>query len=151
MSLKYNVQPMKIGFGKDKEDAFVARAQLGETVETEQLVEQVALRTQQQKAAVRIVLDNLVESIYHFCEVGNGVRVGELGIIKPALETRSAAEAKDVEIVKPKYNFLPSSKMKQVLVNLSIRKVGDAAPDAGSSSDKPGTGGGDGGGDDILT
>lgn len=130
MSVKYNVQPMKVGFGKDKVDAYVARAQLGETVDTEQLVEQVALRTQQQKAAVRIVLDNLVESIYHFCELGNGVRIGELGIIKPSLETRSAANAKDVEILKPRYKFLPSPKMKLALKQLSIRRVGDSAADA---------------------
>lgn len=143
MALKYELKPMKVGFGKDKKDAFVARTQLGETVSTEQLVEQVALRTQQQPAAVHTVLDNLVDSIYHFASMGNGVRVGELGIIKPALESRAAEAAGDVAIAKLKYNYMPSVKMKAALEKLTVRKTGDTSPSSG--------GGTPGGGEGELT
>lgn len=45
MAVKYKTEKMKIGFGKDKKEAYVGRIQLGDTIDTEKLEEQVAIRT----------------------------------------------------------------------------------------------------------
>ena len=45
MSVRYQISKQKIGFGTDKKEAYVGRVQLGETVETDMLVEQISLRT----------------------------------------------------------------------------------------------------------
>lgn len=127
MAVNYSIEQMKVGFGTSKREAYVGRVRLGETVDTELLVEQVSLRTGMTKAQVKMALENLTDSIKHFCMLGNGVRVGELGIIKPAIKTRSAAEAEDVEIVKLRYKFLPSASMHDALRDLSIRKMGESA------------------------
>lgn len=40
MAIKYKVEQAKVGFGKDKSEAYVGRIQLGDTVSTEKLEEQ---------------------------------------------------------------------------------------------------------------
>lgn len=125
MAVKYSVETMKVGFGTDKKEAFVGRVQLGETIETDMLVEQISLRTGMTQAMVKLVLENMTDSIQHFCKIGNGVRLGKLGIIKPGVKTKSAEAEDDVQIVKLKYNFLPSVEMKEALRELEVRKLGD--------------------------
>lgn len=125
MSVKYAIEKFKIGFGTEKKEAYVGRIQLGETVETEMLVEQVSLRTGMNQAQVKMLLDNLTDSILHFCKLGSGVRLGKLGIIKPAINSKSAESADDVSVVKLRYRFLPSVDMKNALSELEIRKQGD--------------------------
>lgn len=149
MSVRYSIEPMKVGFGESKRDAFVGRAQLGETVDTEMLVEQVSLRTGMTQAMVKLVLENLTDSIQHFCKLGNGVRVGKLGIIKPSINSKSAESADGVQIVKLRYNFLPSVEMKDALDELEIRKLGDDS-DSGVVDEDEEDNGGDNSGTDFT-
>ena len=125
MAVRYAVERFKVGFGTDKKEAYVGRIQLGETVDTDMLVEQVSLRTGMNEAQVRMLFDNLTDSILHFCKLGSGVRLGKLGIIKPALNSKSAESADDVMVQKIRYRFLPSVQMKEALRELEIRKLGD--------------------------
>lgn len=146
MPIKYKVEQAKIGFGKDKKEAFVGKIQLGQTVETEMLVEQVSLRTGMTKAQVKMALENMTESIQHFCMLGNGVRLGKLGIIKPAISTGSHDSADDVSVVKLKYNFIPSTEMKEALRALEVRKQGESYDDADEEDEEEGGSLGDDGG-----
>lgn len=150
MSVRYSIEPMKVGFGESKREAFVGRAQLGETVETDMLVEQVSLRTGMTKAMVKLVLENLTDSIQHFCKLGSGVRVGKLGIIKPSINSKSAAEADDVEVVKLRYKFLPSTSMHDALRELSVRKVDDSNDEGVVDEDDDDSGNGGGGGQEFT-
>lgn len=145
MSVRYSIEPMKVGFGESKREAFVGRAQLGETVETDMLVEQVSLRTGMTKAMVKLVLENLTDSIQHFCKLGSGVRVGKLGIIKPSINSKSASDAGEVEIVKLRYSFLPSVEMKEALRELDIRKLGEDSDEGVVDEDDDDSGNGGGG------
>lgn len=125
MAVRYSVEKLKIGFGSDKKEAYAGRVQLGETVDSDMLVEQVSLRTGMTSAQVKMALENLTDSIIHFCKMGNGVRVGKLGIIKPGVKTKSADAEGDVQVVNLHYNFLPSVEMKEALHELEVRKLGD--------------------------
>lgn len=147
MAVNYSIEQMKVGFGTSKREAYVGRVRLGETVDTELLVEQVSLRTGMTKAQVKMALENLTDSIKHFCLLGNGVRVGELGIIKPAIKSKSAAEAGDVEVVKLRYKFLPSKAMHDALRELSIRKVGESEDEGVVDEDEEDSGESSGGQD----
>lgn len=125
MAVRYSVEKLKIGFGSDKKEAYAGRVQLGETVDSDMLVEQVSLRTGMTSAQAKMALENLTDSIIHFCKMGNGVRVGKLGIIKPGVKTKSADAEGDVQVVNLHYNFLPSVEMKEALHELEVRKLGD--------------------------
>lgn len=125
MAVKYVISKQKVGFGKEKTEAYVGRVQLGETVETGMLVEQISLRTGMNEAQAKMLLENITDSIMHFCKLGNGVRLGKLGILKPAIKSKSAEDASDVEVVKLRYRFLPSVAMKNALRALEVRKQGD--------------------------
>lgn len=127
MAVKYSIEQFKVGFGTDKKEAYIGRIQLGDTVDTDMLVEQVSLRTGMTEAQIKMVLENLTKSILHFSKLGNGVRLGKLGIIKPAITTKSSDTADGVEIVKLRYNFIPSSEMKAALDELEVRKLGDTS------------------------
>lgn len=150
MAVKYSIETMKIGFGTEKKDAYVGRVQLGDTVDTDMLVEQISLRTGMTQAQIKMVLENLTDSIKHFCMLGNGVRVGELGIIKPAIKSKSAAEADDVEVVKLRYKFLPSTSMHDALRELSVRKVDDSNDEGVVDEDDDDSGNGGGGGQEFT-
>ena len=145
MAVKYSVEPMKVGFGSQKTDAYVGRIQLGDTIGTEKLEEQVALRTMLPQSVVHTVLGNIVDSVVHFVEEGQGVRLGELGILKPAISTKSAADDDEVTVKGVRLRYLQSKKMRQAVKNLSIRKIGDAVVDDEGETPSGGTDAGDDG------
>jgi len=145
MAVKYSVEPMKVGFGSQKTDAYVGRIQLGDTISTEKLEEQVSLRTMLPQSVVHTVLGNIVESVIHFVEEGQGVRLGELGILRPAINTKSASDDDDVQVTKVRVRYVQSKKMRQAAENLSIRKIGDAVADDEEETPSGGTDAGDDG------
>ena len=106
MSIKYSVESMKVGIGKDKREAYVGRVRLGDNISTEKLEEQVALRTMLPQNVVHTVFSNLIDSIIHFIEEGQGVRMGELGILKPAINTQSAASDDGVKVERVRIRYI---------------------------------------------
>lgn len=136
MAVKYSIETMKVGFGTEKKEAYVGRVQLGDTIDTDMLVEQISLRTGMNEAQAKMLLENITDSIMHFCKLGNGVRLGKLGIIKPRIKTRSSETEDGVQIVKLKYSFLPSVEMKEALRALEVRKLGDTVDDEDDEDDE---------------
>lgn len=145
MAVKYSVEKVKIGFGTQKTEAYAGRIQLGDTISTEKLEEQVSLRTMLPQSVVHTVLGNIVESVIHFVEEGQGVRLGELGILRPAINTKSASDDDDVQVTKVRVRYVQSKKMRQAAENLSIRKIGDAVADDEEETPSGGTDAGDDG------
>lgn len=145
MAVKYSVEKVKIGFGTQKTEAYAGRIQLGDTISTEKLEEQVALRTMLPQSVVHTVLGNIVESVIHFVEEGQGVRLGELGILRPAINTKSASDDDDVQVTKVRVRYVQSKKMRQAAENLSIRKIGEAVADDEEDAPSSGTDAGDNG------
>ena len=148
MSVKYNIRKTKIGFGKDKSEAYVGRIQLGETISAEKLEEQVALRTLLPQSVIHTVFGNIVASICHFVEEGNGVRLGELGIIRPSINTKSASEGGDVEVEKVRVRYLPSVKMRRAIETFVVKRIGEHDADVDEEDEVPGGNTGGGGDDD---
>lgn len=145
MAVKYSVEKVKIGFGTQKTEAYAGRIQLGDTISTEKLEEQVSLRTMLPQSVVHTVLGNIVESVIHFVEEGQGVRLGELGILRPAINTKSASDDDDVQVTKVRVRYVQSKKMRQAAENLNIRKIGDAVADDEGDAPSGGTDAGDDG------
>lgn len=136
MAIKYSVEQMKVGFGEKKTSAYVGRIQLGDTISTEKLEEQVSLRTMLPRNVVHTVLGNIVDSVIHFVEEGQGVRLGELGIFKPAITTRAATADSDVEVSGIRLRYIQSKKMYQAIHNLSVRKLSETtATDTDNTTD----------------
>lgn len=125
MPIKYDVKKTKIGFGTDKKEAYVGRIQLGSTITADKLEEQVAIRTLLPQSVIHTVLNNIVASVCHFVEEGQGVRIGELGILRPSINTKSAADGGDVEVEKVRVRWLPSKTMREAAAKFAIKKMGD--------------------------
>lgn len=152
MAIKYSIEPMRVGLGKDKRDAYVGRIQLGDNISTEKLEEQVALRTMLPANVVHTVFSNLIDSVIHFIEEGHGVRLGELGILKPGISTQSSATDDGVKVTHTRIRYIQSKKMRHAVQNLSIRKLSedddeddeevadDETTSGGDSTDGGGTG-----------
>lgn len=143
MAIKYSVEPMRVGLGKDKRDAYVGRIQLSDNISTEKLEEQVALRTMLPANVVHTVFSNLIDSVIHFIEEGHGVRLGELGILKPGISTQSSATDDGVKVTHTRIRYIQSKKMRQAVQNLSIRKLADEDEDDEEVADDETTSGGD--------
>ena len=127
---------MKIGFGKEKKEAYVGRIQLGDTVDTDKLEEQVAVRTLLPQSVVHHVLSNIVKSVLHFVEDGRGVRLGNIGILKPAISTRSAEDDGDVEVTKVRMRYIQSTDMRKAVEQFVVRKIGEGALDETEADDE---------------
>ena len=152
MSVKYKIRKAKIGFGKDKSEAYVGSIQLGETISTEKLEEQVALRTLLPQSVIHTVFGNIVASVCHFVEEGNGVRLGELGILRPSINTKSAAEGGDVEVEKVRMRYLPSVKMRRAIETFVVKRIGEQDDaDVEEDDDETGDGGDNGDGGQEFT
>lgn len=151
MPIKYDVKKTKIGFGTDKKEAYVGRIQLGSTITADKLEEQVALRTLLPQSVIHTVLNNIVDSVCHFVEEGQGVRIGELGILRPSINTKSAADGSDVEIEKVRVRWLPSNKVREAAAKFAVKKVSDDS-DVEVDEDDTTSGGGstDEGGQDFT-
>lgn len=146
MAVKYKTEPMKIGFGKEKTEAYVGRIQLGDTIDTDTLEEEVAVRTLLPQSVVHHVLNNVVTSVLHFVKEGHGVRLGNIGILKPAINTRSAADDDDVEITKVRMRYIQSKDMRKAVEQLAVKKIGEGA--SVDDEEEEENGGGSTGGDD---
>lgn len=149
MPITYDVKKTKIGFGKDKTEAYVGRIQLGHTITADKLEEQVAIRTLLPQSVIHTVLNNIVASVCHFVEEGQGVRIGELGILRPSINTKSAADGSDVEVEKVRVRWLPSKKVREAASNFAIKKMGDDS-NVDMDDEDDGTSGGDQGGQEFT-
>lgn len=142
MPIKYNVKKTKVGFGTDKTEVYVGRIQLGSTISTDKLEEQVAVRTLLPQSVIHTVLNNIVDSVCHFVEEGQGVRIGELGILRPSISTKSAADDSEVSVEKVRLRWLPSVKVREAAAKFSIKKVSDSSSATDDTDDEE-TGGED--------
>lgn len=125
MSLTIKTTTAKVGFGREKSEKEVIRAMRGATVDSEQLIQQVALRTGLTQGVCRAVIDSLWEAAGTYVLEGHGVRLGDFGILKPALVTRAATDEKKAKVIRKKLLFLPSQHAKAMVEKMKLLHVSD--------------------------
>lgn len=135
---------VKIGFdGKEKVEKTMARLQLAQTVNIDELAENINDKTHIPVATAKTVLEYLPEAVAQFVRLGHGVDVG-FGILKPSISTGAYDDPSKVAVKKKRFTFRIKSKLRGILDQLSISIIGDGETVEVDGDDT--TGGGTSGG-----
>lgn len=143
MALKAVKQQHMVGFGTDKQEKTVARLQLAQTVNIDELAENINDKTHVPVATAKTVLEYLPEAVAQFVRLGHGVDVG-FGILKPSISTGAYDDPSKVAVRKKRFTFRIKSKLRGILDQLSISIIGDGETVEVDGDDT--TGGGTSGG-----
>lgn len=134
-----------IGFGTDKTEMVVTKINLLPTIESDKLFEQVGLRIGRPTPVVKDVMENIIEAVMTYLSEGHGVRLGDLGIIYPAIKTSADTEEDNCKVNEVTVRMRPSNDLKAAMkgIGVSVTKLDGTqttdtdTPDEGGTDDNP--------------
>lgn len=133
--MKVQVEKMVLGFTKDKQEIYVARAKRGSVIDTQKLAEDVAVDTGQRPRQVALVLTSIIDTMVKWMEEGHGVRLDGFGTFLPAVKSDSDMEKDKVGVATLRVSFVPSRELSRRVKSISYSTDGDeTSTDAGGSS-----------------
>ena len=126
MSILYNIiqrgEPGVAGGGTKK---YYASAQVRETVDFEELIEEIAQLSTVNGADVSAVLRGMLEVIPKLLSRGHSIQVGNFGYFRISLSSEGSETEEEVSptnIRRRKVIFTPGKKLKYMLNNLEFSK-----------------------------
>jgi len=144
MSLVVEKSTRKIAFMQGKPIRNTYRKVAYQNVSFDMLVEEIAQTQGITKTMAKAVVEAYINRLIHYMELGLGVQMGDFGIFKPAIRTKTTANVENLttdRITAKRIQFLPGRAFRQMLKNLSIITVGDDDSDTMPASPTPGSGG----------
>ena len=128
MSLVVEKSTRKIAFMEGKPTRNTYRKVSYQNVSFDMLVEEIAQTQGVTKTMAKAVVEAYINRLIHYMELGLGVQMGDFGIFKPAIRTKTTADIENLttdNITSKRIQFLPGRAFRQMLKNLSIITVGD--------------------------
>lgn len=142
MALEYVVTKRVFGFDKTKSEKFVAKSVGSGEVSFEKLCSRVSQICGIHRATVNLVISGLVDMMSDDIDDGKSVRLGEFGMFRPSIRTKSANSAKEVtagNIISKRIIFTPGKIFQRTLSDMSVTR--SAIPDTDYTNGNGGTGG----------
>lgn len=139
--MHYEKVPMKIGFGKEKQDQYVGKRRLADPFTLKRLAKEISHVTGQPQASAEITLTYMVKAVEDAIADGRSVDLG-IGTLSPTISTKAAAEADDVKVVKKRVLFRASKELRTIVENMSIKLISESGDDEEDGGDTPDSGGG---------
>jgi len=141
MALEYVVTKRVFGFDKTKSEKFVAKSVGSGEVSFEKLCNRVSQICGIHRATVNLVISGLVDMMSDDIDDGKSVRLGEFGMFRPTIRTKSASSAKEVtagNIIGKRIIFTPGKIFQRTLSDMSVTR--SAIPGTDSTNGDGGTG-----------
>ncbi|MBR1378025.1 MAG: HU family DNA-binding protein [Bacteroidaceae bacterium] len=138
----------KLAFKEGKPVVQVLRPVRYQNVKSEDLVAEIAQTQGITKTMALAVVEAYVNRMVHYMELGLGVEMGDFGIFKPTINSKSTANADDLNqecIVRKKILFHPGKQFRQMLKNMSVQMADDAEAADETESTDPTEASGEGG------
>lgn len=124
MSLNYEKESRLVGFG-EKTEQVVSVVRRNETVTSQELIEQIHLRTLLPTQVINAVLNGLTDSLKTYFMNGHGTYITDkFGIMYPRLVKHKKEDG--TVSMSVGVGFRPSSDMKQMLSRISIKDITDS-------------------------
>lgn len=160
MPLNYSVKKTVFGFDKTNTEKYVASARRGHTVSYEDVLQEVAKQSSLNSGQVYMAIEALIDVSITFMQQGHGVKLGELGILKPSFSAASSTSAGDANagsIKRKKILFRPGKRLAQFIENLPVTSLSAwdeetelPNPDPEPEPDPDEGGGNEGGGGELT-
>lgn len=146
MALDYVVTKRVFGFDEDKATRFVAKSVGSGKVKFEKTCARVSRICGVHRKIVDLVVSGLVDIMAEDIDDGKTVQLGEFGLFRPTIRTKSADKAEDVtasNILSKRIIFTPGSIFQRTLQEMSVTRAATPDTDYTDGSSK-GEGGGSG-------
>lgn len=149
MALEYVVTKRVFGFDKTKAEKYVAKSVGSGVVDFNKMCARVSRICGIHRKTVDLVVSGLVDMMADDIDDGKTVQLGEFGLFRPTIRTKSANKAEDVSasnIVGKRIIFTPGKIFQRTLTDMSVTRA--TAPDTDYTDGS--TGGGSDGDDDVV-
>lgn len=150
MPLEYVVTKRVFGFDKEKTEKYVAKSVGSGVTNFSKMCARVSRICGIHRKTVDLVVSGLVDMMADDIDDGKTVQLGEFGLFRPTIRTKSADKAEDVtasNIVNKRIIFTPGKIFQRTLTEMSVTRA--VAPDT-DYTDGSSTGGGNSGGGGVV-
>lgn len=141
--MKVKVEKRKIGFGTDKKEMYVSRADRGSVYDIDDIAHQVSLESgvneHQFKAAVACMVDAMILML----KGGHGVSLKDFATFLPEVKSASSENPEDVGVKSVRISFRPHKRLYEAVGEIGYITENEYT---GSDDDEPGSGSDTGGG-----
>lgn len=151
--LKVKVEKRKVGFGDNKKEMYVSKADRGGVYDINDIAHQVALESGVNERQFKAAIGCMVDAMIVFLKGGHGVSLKDFGTFLPEVKSQSSEDPEEVGVKRVRISFRPHKTLWQAVSGIGyvteneFSEGGDEeTPDTGGS-----TGGGTGGDDEEYT
>lgn len=149
MALEYVVTKRVFGFDKDKAEKYVAKSVGSGQVNFSKMCAKVSRLCGIHRKVVDLVVSGLVDMMAEDIDDGKTIQMGEFGLFRPTIKTKSADKAEDIttsNIVRKRIVFTPGKIFNRTLGDMSVTRSVPIDTDYTDGSSKgENTGGNQGG------
>lgn len=128
MALGIEKSTRKVAFMEGKPTVHTYKKVRYQNITFEMLVEEIAQTQGVNKTMAKAVVEAYINRLIHYMELGLGVQMGDFGIFKPTIRTKTTATEDELDtnhIVGKRIQFLPGKAFRQMLKNLNVITLGE--------------------------
>lgn len=148
--LKVKVEKRKVGFGDNKKEMYVSKADRGGVYDIDDIAHQVALESGVNERQFKAAIGCMVDAMIVFLKGGHGVSLKDFGTFLPEVKSQSSEDPEEVGVKRLRISFRPHKTLWQAVSGIGyvteneFAESGDEdTPDTGGSTGGGGTGGDD--------
>ena len=150
--MRVKVEKRKIGFGTDKKEMYVTKADRGSVYDIDDIAHQVALESGVNERQFKAAIGCMVDAMIVFLKGGHGVSLKDFGTFLPEVKSQSSEDPEEVGVKRVRISFRPHKTLWEAVSQIGYVTENEfAEPDGESGSDGGGTTdeGENGGGQDF--
>lgn len=148
--LKVKVEKRKVGFGDNKKEMYVSKADRGGVYDINDIAHQVALESGVNERQFKAAVGCMVDAMIVFLKGGHGVSLKDFGTFLPEVKSQSSEDPEEVGVKRVRISFRPHKTLWQAVSGIGYVTENEFAeggdeetPDTGGSTGGGGTGGDD--------
>lgn len=151
--LKVKVEKRKVGFGDNKKEMYVSKADRGGVYDIDDIAHQVSLESGVNKRQFKAAIGAMVDAMIVFLKGGHGVSLKDFGTFLPEVKSQSSEDPDEVGVKRVRISFRPHKTLWEAVSQIAYVTEnqyadGDTDPDGDDDED---TGGGTSSGGEELT
>lgn len=154
--MRVKVEKRKIGFGTDKKEMYVTKANRGGVYDIDDIAHQVALESGVNERQFKAAVGCMVDAMVVFLKGGHGVSLKDFGTFLPEVKSQSSEDPDEVGVKRVRISFRPHKTLWEAVGQIGYVTENEFAvtsPESGTTEpDDEGTddtGGESGGGKDF--
>ena len=151
-TMKVKVEKRKVGFGTDKKEMYVSRADRGSVYDIDDISHQVSLESGVNKHQFKAAVGALVDAMIMYLKGGHGISLKGFGTFLPEVKSQSSENPDEVGVKRLRVSFRPHQALYEAVSDINYvtdneYATEDANDNEGGSTDNGGDDNGGGGQD----